>query len=117
MRFLVDAQLPTALARWLEARGHHAEHAADIGMESSPDVALWQRALDTHSVLVSKDADFMHLVTLRSPSPKLVWVRIGNTRRAQLLAEFNEALECIIATLEEGEAIVELWSGQQPSRP
>lgn len=117
MRFLVDAQLPTALARWLEARGHHAEHAADIGMESSPDLALWQRALDTQSVLISKDEDFMHLVTLRSLSPKLVWVRIGNTRRAQLLSEFDVALERILAVLEEGEVIVELWSGQQPSRP
>jgi len=27
MRFLVDAQLPPALARWLAAQGHEAEHA------------------------------------------------------------------------------------------
>jgi len=32
MRFLVDAQLPPALARTLEAGGHEAEHVADIGL-------------------------------------------------------------------------------------
>lgn len=32
MRFLVDAQLPPALARWLAAQGHEAEHVGDIGM-------------------------------------------------------------------------------------
>ena len=26
MRFLVDAQLSPALARWLTEKGHHAEH-------------------------------------------------------------------------------------------
>ncbi len=34
MRFLVDAQLPPALARWLAANGHAAEHVADRQMES-----------------------------------------------------------------------------------
>jgi predicted nuclease of predicted toxin-antitoxin system len=26
MKFLVDAQLPPGLCRWLQARGHEAEH-------------------------------------------------------------------------------------------
>ncbi len=29
MRFLVDAQLPQAVARWLVAAGHEAEHVAE----------------------------------------------------------------------------------------
>lgn len=34
MRFLIDAQLPPALARWLEGEGHQAEHVSDIGLAS-----------------------------------------------------------------------------------
>jgi predicted nuclease of predicted toxin-antitoxin system len=30
MRFLVDAQLPPALANWLAAQGHDAAHVADL---------------------------------------------------------------------------------------
>ena len=40
MRFLVDAQLPPALARWLVAAGHEAEHVGDRGMEAASDAAI-----------------------------------------------------------------------------
>jgi hypothetical protein len=41
MRFLVDAQLPPALARWLATKGHEAEHVADRRMEAATDSAIW----------------------------------------------------------------------------
>ncbi|MGH7886297.1 MAG: DUF5615 family PIN-like protein [Candidatus Binatia bacterium] len=30
MKFLVDAQLPPRLARWLQAEGHEAAHTRDL---------------------------------------------------------------------------------------
>ena len=35
MRFVIDAQLPPALARWLAAQGHEAEHVGDQQMLSN----------------------------------------------------------------------------------
>ena len=35
MRFLIDAQLPPALARLLESNGHVAEHVADKAVTST----------------------------------------------------------------------------------
>ncbi|WP_179045221.1 DUF5615 family PIN-like protein [Sphingobium lactosutens] len=32
MKFLVDAQLPPALCRWLRDRGHDADYVSGIGM-------------------------------------------------------------------------------------
>ena len=40
MRFLVDAQLPPALARWLVERGHDATHVHEIGMAEASDLAI-----------------------------------------------------------------------------
>ena len=40
MRFLVDAQLPPALALWLAAMGHEADHVADKGMQAASDAAI-----------------------------------------------------------------------------
>ncbi len=37
MRFLIDAQLPPALARLLASHGHAAEHVADIGLRDADD--------------------------------------------------------------------------------
>ncbi|MFZ1575492.1 MAG: DUF5615 family PIN-like protein [Chromatiaceae bacterium] len=44
MRFLVDAQLPPALARWLAQRGHEAEHVLDCGLLDASDRLIWARA-------------------------------------------------------------------------
>jgi predicted nuclease of predicted toxin-antitoxin system len=44
MRFLIDAQLPPALARWLSSAGHDAEHVADIGLAGAGTVKLGLRA-------------------------------------------------------------------------
>ena len=47
MRFVVDAQLPPALARLLAQRGHHAEHVADIGLRNANDTPIWRYALES----------------------------------------------------------------------
>jgi predicted nuclease of predicted toxin-antitoxin system len=44
MRFVVDAQLPPALARVLTAHGHQAEHVSDIGLREADDPLIWLRA-------------------------------------------------------------------------
>jgi len=53
-RFLIDAQLPPALARWLTAQGHPAEHVFDFGGDGTTDNDVWNRALDTDAVIISK---------------------------------------------------------------
>jgi len=74
MRFLVDAQLPAALARWLAAEGHRAEHVADIGLAGAPDKAIWDYALAAGAVIVTKDEDFSLLKALKVGGPTVVWI-------------------------------------------
>jgi predicted nuclease of predicted toxin-antitoxin system len=40
MRFLVDAQLPPALARWIESQGQVAQHVADLGLADASDRSI-----------------------------------------------------------------------------
>jgi predicted nuclease of predicted toxin-antitoxin system len=58
MRFLNDAQLPPALARWLAGEGHEAEHVADRQMEAASDEAIWDFALRASAAIITKDEDF-----------------------------------------------------------
>ncbi|HWD20125.1 MAG TPA: DUF5615 family PIN-like protein [Verrucomicrobiae bacterium] len=62
MRFLVDTQLPAALARWLRDRGHQAEHVLDIGLAQSKDNPVWQYALQHEAAIITKDEDFAEWV-------------------------------------------------------
>jgi predicted nuclease of predicted toxin-antitoxin system len=58
VRFLVDAQLPPALARRLAAWGHVAEHVADVGMATAPDHRVREYAAEVGAAIVTKDEDF-----------------------------------------------------------
>ena len=109
MRFLVDAQLPPALARWLQAQGHEAEHVSDLGMMDASDHSIWQRAVETGAVIVTKDEDFAdwHNVTTRT-GPAIVWLRIGNTRKTELLRWMASALKPVVEALDRGETLIEV---------
>ncbi len=108
MRFLVDAQLPPALARWLAAHGYEAEHVGDKGMQAASDTAIWDYALASSAAIVTKDEDFAQRKVLTATGPVVVWIRLPNTRRRDLLAWFETILPDIVAALERGETLIEV---------
>jgi len=54
VNFLVDAQLPPGLARWLADQGHSADHVNDVGLAGAEDSVIW----------------IMHLASMPSSSQK-----------------------------------------------
>jgi predicted nuclease of predicted toxin-antitoxin system len=106
MNFLVDAQLPPALCRWMEMRGHQASHVADIGMVAASDAAIAAYAEAHTMILVSKDEDF---VVLRLPDRfSLVWLRCGNATSRALSAWLEPRWDEIGKLLERGERFIEV---------
>ncbi|MDO9395788.1 MAG: DUF5615 family PIN-like protein [Herbiconiux sp.] len=108
MRFLVDAQLPPALARMLTGHGHHAEHVTDVGLADASDRELWRYALDHSAVLVTKDEDFASMLALGGESPPVVWIRVGNTRRRALIERFEPLIDSVVEMIGTGNDLVEL---------
>ena len=108
MRFLVDAQLPPALARWLAAQGHEAAHVGDLGMQAASDAAIWDHALASVSAIVTKDEDFAQRKVLTDDGPIAVWIRLPNTRRRDLLVWFETVLPDVLAALARGETLIEV---------
>ena len=108
MRFLVDAQLPRALARWLSANGHSSEHVADRQLEAASDTTIWEYALRENATIITKDEDFALRKTLNNTGPAVVWIRLPNTRRRELLARLESVLPDVISALERGESLIEV---------
>lgn len=105
MRFLVDAQLPPALCRWLCERGEDAVHVGDIGMIAARDADIAARAEADGAVLVSKDEDFVYL---RLPDRfAFLWLRCGNATNRALIAWMKSRWPRIRALLASGERLVE----------
>lgn len=108
MRFLIDAQLPPALARWIAAQGFDAEHVADLGLEAAKDRVVWNYADRQGGIIISKDEDFAQRRALAAGGPAIVWLRVGNTRRHELLRWFATIFPRALAALERGDTLVEI---------
>lgn len=108
MNFLVDAQLPPALARWLTDIGHTSQHVVDIDLAASPDTFIWRHALENDLIILSKDEDFAVRHTMAESGPPVVWIRFGNCGRSEMLRRFESALPAILASLNRGERLVEV---------
>ena len=78
MRFLVDAQLPPALALWLQTREHEAKAVRDVGLRNATDDVIWDFAEHDGWVVVTKDDDFAERAMREDSGPQVVWLRIGN---------------------------------------
>lgn len=89
-------------------RGHEAWHVTDIGPGDMPDEELWRFALSNRAAIVTKDEDFSVMAISTSGGPAIVWVRVGNTRRAALLAWFEPLVDQIALLVDEGQRLIEL---------
>jgi len=83
--FLVDAQLPPALADWLIKQGHSAQHVDDAGLRDADDIVVWNYALNGGAIIVTKDEDFAERTARTTSGPVIVWLRIGNATNRVLL--------------------------------
>ena len=108
MKFLVDAQLPPALARFLQERGHDAVHVADVGLRDAEDGTIWQHAIRNEAAVLTKDEDFATRAVWQPQPPAVVWVRVGNCSTRALLAWFEPLLPEILRRLDAGERLVEI---------
>lgn len=108
MKFLVDAQLPPALARWIDGQGHLATHVFDIGFERAKDHPIWEYALNENAVIITKDEDFADRWLLSDRPAPLIWIRRGNCSNRALLAWLEPLWSDVVKRLEQGEQFVEL---------
>ena len=108
MKFIVDAQLPPALADWLRNRGHNAVAAREVGLRDADDRTIWNWAIREGAIIVTKDEDFALLAAFASPSARVLWVRTGNLVNRSLLALFDRAWRDLETHLSTEVTVVEL---------
>lgn len=108
MRFLIDTQLPNALARWLQQSGYEAEHVLDIGLAQSKDNPIGHYVQQRSAVVISRDEDFAEWVRRGRPGPQVVWLRIGNSSKRALLAWLDPLWPGVLVRLKEGDRLVEV---------
>ncbi len=108
MKFIVDAQLPKSLARFLSARGFDAIHTLDLPQRNvTDDLEISRISLAEDRVVISKDSDFYDRYTSHKEPYKLLYLTTGNISNPELLSLFDKNLLLIIHSLQNG-SVVEL---------
>ena len=105
----LDAHLSPALAPWIvRTFSLSAEHIRDLGLRDAEDEVIFQAARKQDAIIVTKDSDFVELVTRLGPPPKVIWLRSGNTTNKHLQRIFDAHLRTALALLEGGDSLVEV---------
>ncbi len=108
MKFLVDAKLPPAVARWLRDAGHDAQAVREVGLREAEDDEIWKHALATGAAIITEDEDFPIRAHQAGTCPVIVWLRIGNTSNHALQLWFMPQLPQVLAWIEQGVRVLEI---------
>src|SRR5688572_18896959 len=95
MKLLLDQNLSPRLVQRLSDVFPDSNHVFLLGLGSADDVRVWEYARDNDFVIVTKDADFGELSTLKGFPPKVVWLRVGNCTTALVEELLRSHLEPI----------------------
>lgn len=97
MKFLVDAQLPKRLARFLEQAGYDTVHTQDLQQgNATPDTEINEISVREKRIVITKDADFVESFLLQEKPYKLLLVATGNIKNADLEKLFQQNLSQLI---------------------
>lgn len=108
MKFLVDAQLPPALAIWLREAGHEAVHVEEVGRREADDGVIWDYAVQSGAIIVTKDEDFAARSAQAAIAPKIVWLRVGNTTNRVLRIWFEARLAGVVELAVQQHRLIEV---------
>ena len=97
MRFIIDAQLPFALSKYLEQKGFDVIHTDDLpNKEYTTDNEIRDISVKENRIVITKDADFLDSFYVNSTPPKLPLVSTGNIKNKALIRLFDLNMDKIV---------------------
>ena len=109
MTIWLDAQLSPDIANWLRQQlGVDAVAVRDLGLRDATDREIFMAARESAAVVMTKDSDFVQLVTTYGTPPQVLWLTCGNTSNARLRLILENTLPDALRLLTAGERIIEI---------
>ncbi|MGB8698275.1 MAG: DUF5615 family PIN-like protein [Thermosynechococcaceae cyanobacterium] len=84
MKLLFDHNLSPALVNRLQDLYPNSNHVYRLGLDQVPDIEVWEYARQENFLIVTKDSDFSDICLLRGFPPKIIWIRRGNCKTANI---------------------------------
>jgi len=90
VRLLLDQNISRRIVPGLQADYPGSSQVALLGLELAADSAIWRFALENDFVIVTKDADFQEIGSIRGSPPRVIWIRLGNVDNQGVLSALIE---------------------------
>jgi predicted nuclease of predicted toxin-antitoxin system len=109
MRFLIDAQLPLTLKRWLKSQGVDVIHTLDLTLKNyTDDFEVIRVANNDNRIVISKDSDFFKYHLLKGEPERILMITTGNIVNKELIRLFELNFSTILELFEQGSKIIEM---------
>jgi predicted nuclease of predicted toxin-antitoxin system len=95
MRLLFDQNISFRIVRKLRDIYPESRQIRELGLENFTDIKIWNYAKTHNFTIVTFDTDFYDISLLRGIPPKIIWLRIGNTKTENLIKVLRENSDLI----------------------
>jgi predicted nuclease of predicted toxin-antitoxin system len=106
MKLLFDHHLSRKLVARLADLFPQSSHVVFHDLARAEDIDIWRFAHNDDYLIVTKDADFNDVVTLRGTPPKVIWIRIGNCTTATIEALIRRNYPLIAAFYQDPQSAI-----------
>ena len=90
MKFIIDAQLPVRLKKWLAKNGYDVLHAIDLPeKEFTSDIDIIKFAERESRIVITKDSDFYKHHLVKGLPKRILFITTGNITNKELLRLLN----------------------------
>jgi predicted nuclease of predicted toxin-antitoxin system len=79
MKLLFDQNISFRIVKNIRDIFPGSKQIRELGLENSKDTQIWRYAKDNDYCIITFDADFYDMGILKGASPKVIWLRLGNT--------------------------------------
>lgn len=106
MKFLADMGISYTTIAWLKQSGHDALHVREVGMSSSPDSLILEKAKKENRIVLTCDLDFGALMaSSKGKLPSVIIFRLDDETPQNINIRLNEVLTTASKKLDEGAII------------
>ncbi len=95
MKLLFDQNISFRITNKIQDLFPGAKQVRELGLENSKDSEIWTYAKENDYCIVTFDGDFYDMGLVKGSSPKVIWLRHGNTSTQNIEKTLRKNFELI----------------------
>ena len=84
MKLLLDQNISFMITKRIQDIFPDSKQVKDLRLENAKDSLVWVYAKENDYCIVTFDGDFYDMGIIKGSSPKVIWLRMGNTSTSNI---------------------------------